>query len=486
MCRGAFGVVDGEGALGTGCAASCKIQGSQISMRPTPENYRWQGYAAAAACVVAAFALAACDSLKGHPRRLAIVYTNDVRGEIRSCGCAVHDLGGLGRRATFMRVFRDTTKADVLLLDAGDFFSASINYGKEKAELAMKSMALMHYDGVVPGENEFGFGIEYFQARVRAAGLPVLASNLYDATADTLLFPASRELKLPSGLRVGLIGVMSDRVRMPPQVLAGSVEVRDPAAAVQAVVDSLRPGVDVVVVMAHMARGETKKFAEALTGVDVIVQGHEGLPMRQVKRWGEPYVLQVSAKGLYVGVAQATLNREKRVRHLTSSVVGLDGAYVDDEAVDKLFMAYDIDIATREKAALPTGVAATFAGADACQGCHASIFERWKGTRHAHAFDVLTSEKREFDRDCTPCHSTGFFKQGGFVNATATPHLSGVQCEACHGNGFAHAKDAKVKTDTAPKSTCRSCHTAEQTPDFEFEKFWARIDHGGASSAGSR
>lgn len=440
----------------------------------------------APACVAVVALFGACDVLKGRPKHLAIVYTNDVRGEIRSCGCAVHDLGGLGRRATFVRVLRDTTTADVLLLDAGDFFSASINYGKEKAELAMKSMVLMHYDGVVPGEKEFGFGVEYFQTRARAAGLPVLASNLFDAAADTLLFPASRELKLRSGLRVGLIGALSDRIKMPPQVLEGSLEIRDPATTVQAAVDALRPNVDVVVVLAHMSRGEAKRFAELLKGVDVVVQGHDGMPMRKVQRWGEPYVLQVSPKGMYVGVAYATLDRSKRVAHLTSSVVGLDQSFVDDEGVGKLFTAYDIDIATREKAALPASVTTAFAGADACQSCHASIFEQWKGTRHAHAFEVLTSQKREFDRDCTPCHTTGFFKQGGFVNASATPHLTGVQCESCHGNGFAHAKDPKVKTDTIAKSTCRACHTAEQTPEFEFVEFWARIDHGAGSTAGSR
>jgi DnaJ-class molecular chaperone len=60
-----------------------------------------------------------------------------------------------------------------------------------------------------------------------------------------------------------------------------------------------------------------------------------------------------------------------------------------------------------------------------------------------------------------------------------------VQCEACHGNGSAHAIDPKIKTDTVAQSTCRSCHTAEQTPDFDFAKFWARIDHDGSTAAGS-
>lgn len=439
-----------------------------------------------AACLLGAAALSACGVFEKKPQRLVIAYTNDVRGEIRSCGCATNDLGGLGRRATFINVLRDTTTADVLLVDAGDFFSASINYGKEKAELTLKSMSFMNYDGIVPGENEFSFGVAYFHERARAAGLPVVASNLFDAGADTLLFAASRTVTLASGLRVGLVGAISPMTKFPPQVTPGSIAVKDPIAATQAAVDALRPGVDVVVVLTHMNRGEATKFSEALTGVDAIVNGHEGLPMRQVKRWGEAYVLQASAKGMYVGVANAMLGDDKRIARLKNVSVGLDKTFADDEGVAKLFNAYDMEVVAREKASLPTGVQATFAGADACQACHAPIFEQWKGTRHAHAFDVLTAQNRQFDRDCTPCHTTGFFKAGGFVNAVATPHLSGVQCESCHGNGVAHAKDPGVKTDTVASSTCRSCHSAEQTPDFDFATFWARIDHAkGAPTSGS-
>lgn len=432
--------------------------------------------------------LAACGALGGKPKRIAIAYTNDVRGEIRSCGCATHDLGGLGRRATFMRVFRDTTAADVLLVDAGDFFSHSINYGKEKAELTMKAMAHMHYDGLVPGENEFGFGADYFRTRARAIGLPVLAVNLADAASDSLLFAPSRVVVLKSGLRAGLIGVVSPALKFPPQVPAGSLEVRDPSSSVQAEIDALRPQVDVVVVLSHMTRSEVNQFAQTLKGVDVIVNGHDGLPVRQVKRWGEPYVVQVAAKGMYVGVASGAISKEKRVVRLTNDVVGLDKTFGDDEAVAKLFKAYDQDVVAREKAALPTHAAVTFAGASACQACHAPIFDKWQSTTHAHAFERLASQNRQFDRDCTPCHTTGFYKQGGFVNASATPHLTNVQCEACHGNGSVHAKDPKQKTDTVAKAACRACHTAEQTPDFEFNTFWARIDHGGstAGAAGSR
>jgi predicted CXXCH cytochrome family protein len=57
----------------------------------------------------------------------------------------------------------------------------------------------------------------------------------------------------------------------------------------------------------------------------------------------------------------------------------------------------------------------------------------------------------------------------------ATPGLTAVQCESCHGNGAAHSRDPKVRTDTQARFVCRECHTVDQTPDFEFESFWAKV-----------
>ena len=91
--------------------------------------------------------------------------------------------------------------------------------------------------------------------------------------------------------------------------------------------------------------------------------------------------------------------------------------------------------------------------------------------------EVLRAQSRDYDRDCIPCHTTGFYKRGGFEGHEVTPDLADVGCEACHGNGHDHVLDPKVKTDPDTRGTCRGCHTVDQTPDFEFETFWERIKH---------
>ena len=424
--------------------------------------------------------LGACSSHREKPRGLTIAFSNDLHGEIRSCGCAVKDYGGLGRRATFLAAVRDTT-GDFLLVDGGDIFAAGMNYGREKADLTLRSMAHMGYQAVVVGEKDFGFGTDYIVKRPREVGLPIVVANLFDAATDTLLFAATREVTLPSGLRVGLVGAITPTLKLPPQVHPGSLEIRDPVTTIRPIVDSLRTRVDLVVVLAHMGRHEARRLAEAVPGVDVVVHGHEGAPMRQARRFGNAYVLQVGDRGRYMGVAYATLGKDARIASLSLAAVPLDKRFADDEAIAKLFQVYDLDIAAREKVAPTVAEAAApkdrFVGANACRPCHAAFNDQWSQTPHAHAFETLAARGREFDRDCTPCHSTGFYHAGGFVSATATPELTAVQCESCHGNGAAHVRDPRVKTTADARSECRQCHTVDQTPDFEFDSFWAKLSN---------
>lgn len=424
-----------------------------------------------------------CSSDSSRPRTLTIVYSNDLRGEIRSCGCVAKDYGGLGRRATFVRSVRDTT-GDLLLVDGGDMFSSELNYGKEKADLTLRSLALTGYHGVVPGETDLGFGVDFLVERARTLKLPVVASNLWDNRADTLLFAPTAEVTLPSGLRVGIVGAMGHRIKLPPQ--ARDAVVTAPVPAIKRHAVELRPRVDIVVLLAHMSRGEVQRLATDVPELDLIIYGHEARPIRKVKRNGNAFTLQVAEQGRYVGVAFAVLGDDPPISRLTAVSAPLSNVYPDDEAISKLFQSYDLNVATREKSNIPTGVLETragierpFVGADACKECHEDIYDQWAGTAHSHAFEILVEKGREYDRDCTPCHTTGFYKHGGFENLGVTPELINVQCESCHGNGYEHANDPDVAPEGDAREACIGCHNSDQSPEFDFRTYWARIAHDG-------
>jgi 5'-nucleotidase/UDP-sugar diphosphatase len=287
-------------------------------------------------------ALAGC-SKKQPPRTLTIVFSNDVEGEIRSCTCPTGAFGGLARRATFVAAIRDSTP-DVLLLDGGDFFGTTVDHGMDKAELAMKSMVLMGYHGVVIGENELELGTEYIVAQSREIGLPVLVANLYDAVTDSLLFPPNRIVTLASGLRIGIIGVMSPNLRLPPQVPTGSLRITDAVDAVKREVQSLRGEVDSYIVLGHLPLQEAQRIAQTVPEVDVVVFGHEGRGMPRTVRTGYAFLLQVRPQGRYMGLAFATMDDSGRVQTLSTQVRPLSPDYADDEAVVGLFREYNLKV----------------------------------------------------------------------------------------------------------------------------------------------
>jgi len=130
-----------------------------------------------------------------------------------------------------------------------------------------------------------------------------------------------------------------------------------------------------------------------------------------------------------------------------------------------------------EEAAEPAPPAGqTYTGVKKCASCHFKQFMSWKKSKHAtESFKVLP-EKYQADKECLPCHSTGYGQATGFKDIESTPNLAGTTCEACHGPGSEHDKIAskfkdKKKLDLAedkevrdsiykilPGNVCSRCH----------------------------
>ncbi|HUQ68757.1 MAG TPA: multiheme c-type cytochrome, partial [Planctomycetaceae bacterium] len=114
---------------------------------------------------------------------------------------------------------------------------------------------------------------------------------------------------------------------------------------------------------------------------------------------------------------------------------------------------------------------------------------------------------RVHDPECLSCHVTGWDPQevlrydSGFLDAVTSKHLSAQQCENCHGPGTVHTdlewqyqKDrqnvslddvnaaraaVKLNSATAEKQVCHKCHDAENSPSFNFAKYWDKVKHTG-------
>jgi len=104
-------------------------------------------------------------------------------------------------------------------------------------------------------------------------------------------------------------------------------------------------------------------------------------------------------------------------------------------------------------------------------GCHPQAVAFWKQTVHAHAWQTLVDDGRQFHNECFGCHVTP-----GATLCKPEP-LSDVQCEVCHGPGSAHVaaggEEAKsTMTKKPPANFCADkCHTPQHSDTFQLEAY---------------
>jgi len=76
-----------------------------------------------------------------------------------------------------------------------------------------------------------------------------------------------------------------------------------------------------------------------------------------------------------------------------------------------------------------------------CYFCHKQEAKTHTNSAHANSFKSLVDNGQDNNPKCLPCHTTGYGKPGGFVDAKSTPDISNVGCQACHGPGSFHIEN---------------------------------------------
>ncbi|HKQ98406.1 MAG TPA: cytochrome c family protein, partial [Candidatus Polarisedimenticolia bacterium] len=125
---------------------------------------------------------------------------------------------------------------------------------------------------------------------------------------------------------------------------------------------------------------------------------------------------------------------------------------------------------------------AAYTGSERCQPCHESEYAVWAKSGHAKAFETLVKNQQDYNPTCVGCHVIGWQKSGGFVNARATPGLIHVGCEACHGPSSLHPESG-APYKAATLEGCRTCHTRENSPDFNPSTYIPKVVHWGEAKA---
>lgn len=210
----------------------------------------------------------------------------------------------VGGTATLLAYINQWKKPgnNVLVLNAGDEFQgapiSSLTFGQSQIEL----MNIIHPDAMELGNHEFDYGKRRLEQALALARYPVLCANVWDEEKNKFLVPPSLVLR-KGNVKVGIVGFIIPALE--------EMVVRDSLAGIRMLsVDSMlsikvrefrKDNVNLIIVLSHMGLEYDTVVARRHPDVDVIVGGHNHIPLFKPIKTNRTLVVQAGSQGRWLG-----------------------------------------------------------------------------------------------------------------------------------------------------------------------------------------
>ena len=286
------------------------------------------------------------------PYRMEVTYTDSHLGLVQEN----QPFGGIARVAHIVN--RERARAErVLYLDSGDVFQGAPIFNVFRGEAGFRAMSYLNPDAMVVGNHEFDTGLTNLivQAK-RWITFPFLAANYYfmpDNELGRIVKPYT--IVNADGIKVALIGVGDFSSLSSLTDIGNSLKMLpyNNEEVIQDTVDSLRPLVDLVVLVSHAGLGNDQELIEATTGVDLVFGGHLHIVLNPPKvlknKDGEEVILVHSgAFAKYVGrldvVAKRDENGRLRIASHVYKLFPVDKNVKEDPKMAQLMEDYSLKL----------------------------------------------------------------------------------------------------------------------------------------------
>jgi cytochrome c554/c'-like protein len=441
---------------------------------------RWSLLAFAVACVAGLVLRFGKGRGSATERPLAIVVSADTAGWIIPCGCTTNQSGGLARRATYIKQL--AVDSDVIVADAGGAAGGDSAYDRLKFAAILSGEQAMGLAAHNLGGSELSLGANECR-RLADGGAPLVSANTTDRGGKPVVAP----LKIvdAGGRRIALVGVVS------PHYATAEIQVAPPGQAVFSALHDVAGRYDAAIVLAYLPIEELESLAHELPEVDAVVGGPtlQSIPPHKS---GPTLVTSVTNKGKFLATLRWQRPRDKSPASgsgdWNAEIFEVAEPLIDDPKQLAGVGRFEEELARRDFTPAEAGFAAivsdsqptdsAVAGSDTCRKCHAAESKICDASRHHGAWQSLVDKGFSGDAFCQRCHTNAYGLSGGFVSARRTPERVNVDCESCHGPASAHVKDPTNRTPFTAREQCTRCHDRENSPQFVYDTYWPRIEHG--------
>lgn len=263
--------------------------------------------------------LSACSVLepKDGEYELTLVHVNDIHGRVKE---GKYDGVGLARVATIAKALKqDENNGNVLLLDAGDTLHGTTFATLTKGESMVEVLNASGFDYMTLGNHDFNYGTERLKELISLGKYKTLAANVIDKRTGRPL-AISYDIKKIDGKKVGFFGLSTPETyyKTNPKNVE-NIKFVDPIKTAKQIVSEMKKkGVKFIVVITHLGEdSSTEKryqsigLAEAVPGIDLIIDGHSHTELAEKKVVNGVTIVQTGEYAKNVGVVKVDLDKLK-------------------------------------------------------------------------------------------------------------------------------------------------------------------------------
>lgn len=215
-----------------------------------------------------------------------VLHTNDVHGrfeQVTPAGTRCTEqaarerqcVGGIARQKTLV----DRTKAagaNVLFLNAGDYYQGSIWFYVLGAPIVVDAVNYLGHDAMTLGNHEFDNGADGVEPLLRGSRVPILGCNVDFSDEPTIrsLQPRPSMTIERGSTKIGIIGYVTPNTTYLAR--PGKVRFTDEVECIQREAQRLRrdEGVRVIVALGHSGVPRDVEICERVPEVSLVVGGH--------------------------------------------------------------------------------------------------------------------------------------------------------------------------------------------------------------------
>ena len=205
--------------------------------------------------------------------KITIIHTNDTHARLEGTASEL----GFAKIATLIKEAK-AANPNTLVLDAGDTLHGMPIVNISKGENAIKVLETAGYDYMTLGNHDFNYGKERLLELKDMTSIGMLSANILNEKGEYVFTPYV--IKEVGGVKVGIFGLTTPETayKTSPTNVEG-LTFADSIDVSKKMVEELKDKTDVIIALAHIGLDESsvitsKAIAEAVEGIDVIIDGH--------------------------------------------------------------------------------------------------------------------------------------------------------------------------------------------------------------------